>query len=127
MTKYKANFKLLKMRWTFREEESGDEYEKIAKALSAIKSAYGTETDEYEGTLFISHHLIELDVEYWKKYTDKEMPTPEDILNIIELKEIWDDGKLALKHNVIVGNNYWTKDPIGMVEGRINRTKIFAS
>jgi hypothetical protein len=36
--------------------------------------------------------LIELDVEYWKKYTDKEMPTPEDILNIIELKEIWDDG-----------------------------------
>jgi len=66
--------------------------EKIEKALSAIKSAYGTEDDEYGGTLFISHHLEELSPEYWKKHTGKETPNAEEIFNLFELQEAWEDG-----------------------------------
>ena len=49
-------------------------------------------------------------------------------VNIPEFKmEVWDHGKMATKHKVIVGNNNWTTDPIGMMEGRLNRTKIFSA
>ena len=30
-------------------------------ARAAIKAAYGTEDDEYGATLFVSHHLAEID------------------------------------------------------------------
>lgn len=47
-------------------------------------------------------------------------------VNIPEFKmEVWEDGKLVMKHKVVVGNNNWDKDPDALIEGRINRTKIF--
>ena len=57
-----------------------------------IISAYGTKADEFGVTLFIVHHLEELNSEYWKKRIGKESPVPEEILSILELREAWDDG-----------------------------------
>ena len=37
-------------------------------AISAIKSAYGTEDDEYGSTLFVTHHLEEIETAFWRKH-----------------------------------------------------------
>ena len=71
---------------------------------------------------------IKLSLQRWRESNlDASQPFYVRV-NIPEFKmEVWDHGKLATKHRVIVGNNYWSTDPIGMVEGRINRTKIFSA
>ena len=59
-----------------------------AAALAAIKSAFGTD-DEYGATLFVSHHLEELDPGYWKKHLSTETPEPHLILNLLVLRSHW--------------------------------------
>ena len=61
------------------------------KALETIKSAYGTEEDEYGATLFISHHLEEIEPSYWLKHTGESKPSPEKVLNLLVLKSQWDE------------------------------------
>lgn len=60
-------------------------------AITAIKKAYGTKDDEFGITLFVSHHLDEIDSKYWKTYTGKDRPSPQNILDILELKEHWSE------------------------------------
>lgn len=71
---------------------------------------------------------IKLSLQRWRE-SDLDASQPFYVrVNIPEFKmEVWDHGKMVTKHKVIVGNNNWSTDPIGMVEGRINRTKIFSA
>ena len=60
-------------------------------ALAAIKKAYGTEADESGATLFVSHHLEEVEGEYWKEHLGTEKPKPERVLELVEFKSHWGD------------------------------------
>lgn len=66
--------------------------ENTKQALLAIKSSYGTESGEYGVTLFVSHHLEELEPSYWAKHTGNESPSPEEVLNLLVVQEVWSDG-----------------------------------
>jgi hypothetical protein len=74
-----------------------DEIEKRTKAaLTAIKRAFGMEDDEYGATLFVSHHLTEVEEAYWQKHLGTAHPEPKSVLDILELQSHWgeegDDG-----------------------------------
>ena len=74
-----------------------DEIEKRKNiALAAIRSAFGTEEDEYGATLFVSHHLNEIEETYWRKHLGAARPEPSRVLDILELRSHWsneeDDG-----------------------------------
>lgn len=60
-------------------------------ALAAIREAFGTEEDEFGATLFVSHHLEEIDAEEWQSIAGTSNPTPEEILGLLELRSHWDD------------------------------------
>ena len=60
-------------------------------ALSAIKAAYGTPDDEFGATMFVSHHLEELDGSYWEKHLQTPSPEPNRVLDILTLQSHWGD------------------------------------
>lgn len=60
-----------------------------AAARAAIKTAFGTAEDEFGATLFVSHHLEELDSSYWKKHLSTETPEPRRVLEMLELHSHW--------------------------------------
>ncbi len=64
---------------------------RIEIALSAIKAAYGTPEDEFGATLFVSHHINELDNSYWEEHLKTASPDPISILNILTLQSHWGD------------------------------------
>ena len=55
-------------------------------AREAIAAIHGTAGDEFGVTLFVSHHLDEVDLAYWKKHTGTEKPEPRQVLDILELR-----------------------------------------
>jgi len=55
-------------------------------ARAAIKAAYGSEDDEYGATLFVSHHLEELDESYWTERFQTSSPDPSRILDALILR-----------------------------------------
>jgi len=71
---------------------------------------------------------IRLSLQRWR---ESDVRADEELyvrVNIPEfMMEVWDQGKLVMKHEVVVGNNIWDHDPDGGWEGRINRTKIFSA
>ena len=60
-----------------------------AAARAAIKKAFGTADDEFGATLFVSHHLEELDSCYWKQQFSTEKPNPQIILDSLVLRSHW--------------------------------------
>ena len=60
-------------------------------ALAAIKEAYGTEEDEYGSTLFVSHHLKEIDKSYWQEHFGSESPEPAKVLDGLVLVSDFED------------------------------------
>ncbi|MFN0051812.1 MAG: DUF2004 domain-containing protein [Planctomycetales bacterium] len=60
-----------------------------ASARSAITRAIGTADDEYGATLFIAHHLEELEPAYWKEHLSTETPQPHQLLDILKLRSHW--------------------------------------
>lgn len=54
-------------------------------ALAAIKAAHGTEPDQLGVTLFVSHHLEEVDSSYWEKHFQTSTPDPGRILDSLVL------------------------------------------
>jgi len=58
-------------------------------AVTAIRNAYGTEEDECGGTLFISHHLNEIEKSYWLKHIGTDMPEPIRIIDMLVLRSYW--------------------------------------
>lgn len=63
-------------------------------AFSSIQRAFGTEEDEYGATLFVSHHLEEIEKEFWKKHIGTTEPEPKQVLDILVLRSHWgeEDG-----------------------------------
>ncbi|HRY49500.1 MAG TPA: DUF2004 domain-containing protein [Candidatus Paceibacterota bacterium] len=60
-----------------------------AAARAAIKKAYGTADGEDGPTLFVSHHLEELDAAFWKQHFSTERPDPQRILDGLVLRSHW--------------------------------------
>ena len=52
---------------------------------AAIEAAYGTEDDEQGVTLFVSHHLQEIENSYWEERFQTATPTPSQILDSLIL------------------------------------------
>ncbi len=59
------------------------EREKTARAH--IDSIFGTPDAELGVTLFVSHHLSELDASYWIKHTGTSTPDARKVLRLLEL------------------------------------------
>jgi hypothetical protein len=67
-----------------------NEIEKREKAsVAAIRSAFGTEGDECGVTLFVEHHLEEIEGEYWQKHLGTAKPEPIKVLDILVLQSHW--------------------------------------
>ena len=65
--------------------------EKLTRvALDAIKAAYGTEDDEFGATLFVSHHLDEIESSYWEDQLKSSSPEPKAILNLLVRSPHWE-------------------------------------
>lgn len=62
-----------------------------ATARAAIKQSFGTGEDESGVDLFASHHLEELEGEYWNKHLGTSRPEPIQVLNILKLHSHWAD------------------------------------
>ena len=60
-----------------------------ASARAAIKRAFGTADEESGVSLFVSHHLEELDSAYWKKHFSTDRPDPLRILDALALRSHW--------------------------------------
>lgn len=61
-------------------------------ALTAIKQALSER--ESEVAMFASHHISELDAEYWKERAGTAKPTAKQVIDLLELQSHWgDDGE----------------------------------
>ncbi|HEY0981742.1 MULTISPECIES: DUF2004 domain-containing protein [unclassified Schlesneria] len=58
-------------------------------ARTAIHRAYGTADDEFGATLFVSHHLEELDPSYWTSHFSTTRPNAQQILEALVLRSHW--------------------------------------
>jgi hypothetical protein len=58
-------------------------------AIFLIKSTLGTDDGEFGSTLFASHHLEEIEPSYWQERLGTDNPTPEQVLDILELRSHW--------------------------------------
>ena len=65
---------------------SNDVSKRVAVARAHIEAVYGTPGDEFGATLFVSHHLSELDASYWMKHTGTDKPGAEQVLRLLELR-----------------------------------------
>ncbi len=63
-----------------------------AAARQAIKSFYGEPKGEYGPTLFVSHHLKEIEPAYWLRTIGVSRPTPEQLLDALVLVDFWASG-----------------------------------
>jgi len=60
-------------------------------ALAAIKGAFAAEGDD-DVSLFVSHHLDELDGDYWRQQLATPRPTPEQVISLLELRSHWSEA-----------------------------------
>lgn len=60
-------------------------------ALAAINADYGTPDAEFSTTMFVSHHLDELDAGYWQARLGTQQPEPAKVLSLLELRSHWGD------------------------------------
>ncbi|SFJ00607.1 DUF2004 domain-containing protein [Planctomicrobium piriforme] len=61
--------------------------ESVARA--AIKNAFGKPEAEWSVTLFVTHHLGELDSSYWIKHLSTGTPEQHRVLELLELRSHW--------------------------------------
>ena len=55
-------------------------------ARAQISAVYGTPDDEFGATLFVSHHLDEIDASYWVEHTGQAKPDAQQVLQLLELR-----------------------------------------
>jgi hypothetical protein len=60
-------------------------------ALAAIQSVFGTQADEYGVTLFVSHHLEEIESAYWQEHLGSDRPEARSVLGLLQLRSHWGD------------------------------------
>lgn len=107
---------------------------------NAVKDYQATHGFEPEGVIEerhakslnvpVEHRIrqIELGLQRWRE----SQVRPEEPLyvrvNLPEfMMEIREKGQLLTRHRIVCGNNNWDTDPDNRIEGRINRTKLFAA
>lgn len=61
------------------------------RARAAIKQTVGTPEGEYGADLFASHHIEELDGDYWQKHLGTSHPEPAQVLDLLQLRSHWGD------------------------------------
>ena len=49
-------------------------------------AAYGMEEDEHGATLFVKHHLAEIEAAYWEQHFQSASPDPAQVLDLLILK-----------------------------------------
>lgn len=103
--------------------DRADEVEKRESAArAAILEAYGTPESEYGVTLFVSHHLQEVDSGYWTERFGVARPEPRHVLQRLELRSHWgDDDELEVFDFTLPGEvtNYVISvrfDPTGQID-----------
>jgi len=69
--------------------DSDEAARREAAARAAIKQAFGTAEDEFGATLFVSHHLEELEPDYWKQHLANTRPDPRAVLDLLVLQSHW--------------------------------------
>lgn len=62
-------------------------------ALEKIKSLFGTPEGEFNSTLFISHHMEELEEADWLSLLKVKQPKPQQILKALVLVDKWDSNE----------------------------------
>jgi hypothetical protein len=68
---------------------------RIEAARAAIKDAYGTEDDECGATLFVSHHLEEIEPTYWEGQFGIASPEAIRILDSLVLRsDVGEDDEI---------------------------------
>ncbi|GAB5405926.1 MAG: hypothetical protein Aurels2KO_41570 [Aureliella sp.] len=64
-----------------------DEIERRRKAaIDAIRCVHGTADDEHGATLFVAHHLGEIDADFWLRHCGVSRPTATQVLDILVLR-----------------------------------------
>lgn len=79
----------LRVSWRWKMDAS-DERQAIAR--QAIKSLYGKPEGEYGPTLFVSHHLEEIEPDYWLRTVGVQQPKPDQVLDALVLVDSWTSG-----------------------------------
>lgn len=64
------------------------------EALKSIKASFGTPEQEYGVTMFAEHHIEEVEPEYWEKHLGTSKPEPKSVLDILILREHWDEDTI---------------------------------
>lgn len=60
-------------------------------ALEGIKNSSRTEQGEHGIDEFVSHHIEELPKSYWKEHLGTEVPSAEQVIGLLVLREEWED------------------------------------
>ncbi|MEM7430359.1 MAG: DUF2004 domain-containing protein [Pseudomonadota bacterium] len=60
-----------------------------AAAREQINTVYGRPEDEFGATLFVFHHLNEIDPSYWTKHFANTEPEPRQVLRSLVLRSHW--------------------------------------
>lgn len=71
---------------------SGSSLEESRDVLAkrAIKASLQADAKSFDDvTMFVEHHLAELDRSYWIEQLETASPTPEKVLHLLELKSTW--------------------------------------
>lgn len=79
-------------------------------ALRAIKACFGKPEGEYGPTLFVSHHLDEIESAYWLRTIGVERPSPDQVLSMLVLTDSWSSA----------GNEHIDTFDFGLPEGASN-------
>jgi hypothetical protein len=67
-------------------------------ARAALKNAIEAPDAEGEAESFVSHHLEELEPDYWVRYAGTATPEPSQVIGLLELRGVWGpDGGDALE------------------------------
>ena len=64
-----------------------------ATARERIKAIHNTPGDEHGVTLFVSHHLNEIEASYWIEHTGTASPEPGQVLEMLELRSHWGEDE----------------------------------
>jgi hypothetical protein len=70
-------------------EQNPETSRRETAARAAIRAAYGAPAAEHGVTLFVSHHLEEIEPDYWRAQIGSDAPAPEQVLDLLELRGEW--------------------------------------
>lgn len=78
-------------------DQTADTARREAAARQAIKNGFDMEDEESGAAMFVAFHLEELDAGYWQQHAGTARPTPDNVLDLLVLREHW-GGADELEH-----------------------------